>query len=58
MDKIQIKTDTDYQDALKEIERLFDAPYGSKEGDKLDILVTLVEAYEEKHFPIEAPELL
>ena len=47
-----IKTEEDYEAALKEIERLWDASYGSPEGDMLDILVTLVEAYEEEHYPI------
>ncbi|VAW43177.1 Helix-turn-helix motif [hydrothermal vent metagenome] len=51
-----IRTELDYDAALKEIERLWDAPYGSPEGDKLDILVTLVEAYEEEHDPILPPD--
>lgn len=54
--KIQpIKTKKDYQAALNEIEKLMDAKLNSPEGDKLDVLVTLVEAYEEKHYSIEAP---
>jgi len=56
MDIQPIKTEADYNAALKEIECLWDAPYGSPEGDKLDILVTLVEAYEEKHYPILPPD--
>lgn len=51
-----IKTELDYQDALQEIEQLFDAKLNSPECDRLDILTTLVEAYEQKHFPIEAPD--
>ena len=51
-----IKTESDYEAALQEIERLWEAPHGSPEGDKLDILVTLVEAYEEKHYPIPPPD--
>ncbi len=47
-----IKTESDYEDALKKIDQLWDASYGSPEGDKLDILVTLVEVYEEEHHPI------
>lgn len=43
-----IKTEADYEQALLEIESLFDAPLGTPEGDKLEILVTLVEVYEEK----------
>lgn len=51
-----IKTETDYEAALKEIEQLWGANYGSPEGDKLDVLVTLVEAYEEVHYPIPLPD--
>ena len=51
-----VKTETDYEAALKEIEKLWGSNYGSPEGDKLDVLVTLVEAYEEKHYPIPPPE--
>ena len=51
-----IKTELDYQNALQEIEQLFEAEPNSPECDLLDILTTLVEAYEQKHFPIEAPE--
>jgi HTH-type transcriptional regulator/antitoxin HigA len=47
-----IKTEDDYEAALKSIEQLWDASYGSSEGDTLDVLVTLVEAYEEEHHPI------
>ena len=43
-----IKTDTDYQQALQEIESLFDAQPNTPEGDCLDVLTTLVEAYEDK----------
>lgn len=51
-----IRTEADYEAALEEIERLWEAPGGSPEGDKLDVLVTLVEAYEEKHYPIPPPD--
>ncbi len=51
-----IKTEADYKAALKEIERLWDSSYGSPDGDKLDVLVTLVETYEEEHYPIPLPE--
>jgi HTH-type transcriptional regulator/antitoxin HigA len=50
-----IKTETDYQQALKEIERIFDAEPNTPEYEKLDILTTLVEAYEQKHYPIDPP---
>ena len=51
-----IKTKKDYTYALKRIEKLMSAKKDSKEGDELDVLTTLVEAYEEKHFPIENPD--
>jgi len=51
-----IKTEADYQEALKEIDRIFDAEPGTREGDRLDVLTTLVEAYEEKHFHIPLPD--
>ena len=44
MDIHPIKTEADYQAALAEVERLFDATPGTSEGDRLDILATLVEA--------------
>ena len=51
-----LKTEADYKEALKEIERIFDAAPGTREGDRLDVLTTLVEAYEEKHFHIPLPD--
>lgn len=51
-----IKTDADYRAALKEIESLMTAEAGSPEGERLDVLVTLVEAYERRHFPLELPD--
>lgn len=51
-----IRTETDYEAAMQEIDHLWGAAYGSPEGDKLDVLVTLVEAYEEKHYPIPPPD--
>ena len=56
MDIKPIRTESDYDLALCEIDRLWGAAYGSPEGDKLDVLVTLVEAYEEKHYPIPPPD--
>lgn len=50
-----IKTKRAHQAALKEIEALWDARAGSADADRLEVLVLLVEAYEQKHFPIEAP---
>ncbi|MGH6901132.1 MAG: helix-turn-helix domain-containing protein [Geminicoccaceae bacterium] len=51
-----IRTEADYDAALEEIDRLMDATPGTPEGDQLDILATLVEAYEARHHPIEAPD--
>lgn len=51
-----IKTETDYQAALEEIEKLFEAAPDTPEGDQLEVLVTLVEAYEEKHYSIPKPD--
>ena len=51
-----VKTDADYRAALQEIETLMMARPDSPEGEKLDILATLVEAYERKHFPLELPD--
>jgi HTH-type transcriptional regulator/antitoxin HigA len=53
-----IKTDADHEAALKEIERLWDAGEGTADGDRLEILTTLVEAYEEAHFPMDMPDPL
>ena len=51
-----IRTETDYQAALKEVEELFDALPHTPEYDRLDLLSTLVDAYESVHHPIEAPD--
>lgn len=51
-----IKTEADYEAALKKIERLFDAAPGTPAGDRLEVLVTLVEAYEDKHYAIPDPD--
>lgn len=51
-----IRTEEDYQAALEEIERLMDAQPDTPAGDRLDVLATLVEAWEEKHCPIEEPD--
>jgi HTH-type transcriptional regulator / antitoxin HigA len=51
-----IKSEEDYQAALAEVERLFDAKAGSAEGDKLEVLTTLIEAYEEEHYAIPQPD--
>src|SRR6266516_4341417 len=51
-----IRTKADYRAALKEVERLWDAAPGSPQGDRVDVLVTLIEAYEAKHHAIPAPD--
>ena len=56
MDIQPIKTEEDYEAALAEIERLFDAVPNTPEGDRLEVLTTLVEAYEDKHYSIPIPD--
>lgn len=51
-----IRTDADHHAALKEIERLWGAEPGSPEDDRLEVLVTLVHAYEEVHYPMDPPD--
>jgi HTH-type transcriptional regulator/antitoxin HigA len=56
MDMQPIKTAADYAAALQEIEGLMEAAPDTPQGDRLDVLVTLVEAYEARHYPIAAPD--
>jgi HTH-type transcriptional regulator / antitoxin HigA len=56
MDIKPIRNDRDYRRALAEIGNLMDAEDDTPEADRLDVLATLVEAYEDKHWPIEAPD--
>jgi len=56
MDIKPIRTNADYRRALKAIEGLMTAAPNSPEGEKLDVLVTLVEAYESKHYPLDLPD--
>ena len=51
-----IKTEADYEATLKEIEGLMSAGADSPQGDRLDVLATLVEAYEREHYPIGFPD--
>ncbi len=51
-----IKSEADYKLALKRLEEIFDAPIGTSEGDEADILGLLVDEYEKKYYPIEAPD--
>ena len=56
MDIKPVKTDADYHAALREIEMLMVAELDTDEGETLDILVTLIEAYERKHYPLDLPD--
>jgi HTH-type transcriptional regulator / antitoxin HigA len=56
MDIKPIRLEADYERALRRVEELWDSPEGSAEGDELDILTTLIEAYEREHFPIDLPD--
>lgn len=56
MDIRPIKTESDYEWALTEIEHILDADPNTPDGDRLDVLVTLVEAYEDKHYSIPLPD--
>ena len=56
MDIKPIKSERDFGRAMKEIDRLMDARPGTPDGDRLDVLVTLAEAWEERHHAIEAPD--
>ena len=51
-----IKTQRDYRRALKDVEGLMMAKRGTPDGDRLDVLVTLVEAWEAKHYPLDLPD--
>lgn len=56
MDIAPIKSQRDYRRVLKEIEGLMSARRNTPEGDRLDVLVTLVEAWERKHYPLDLPD--
>ena len=51
-----IKTNADYEAALARAETLMDAEPNTSEADELDVLATLIEAYEDKHFPMDLPD--
>lgn len=51
-----IKTEDDYEAVLKRIEALFEAKPNTPQGDELDVLITLVSAYEDEHYPIAAAD--
>ena len=56
MDIKPIKTAKDYENALLEVDKLLDAKINTPEGDRLEIITILIEAYEEKNFPIDSPD--
>ena len=56
MDIKPIRSKSDYRAMLKEVEGLMSARAGSAEGDRLDVLVTLIEAYEARHYPLDLPD--
>ena len=58
MDIRPIRNQRDHTQALREVERLWGARSGTPEADKLEILVTLVDAYEAKHHPIDPPDAI
>jgi HTH-type transcriptional regulator / antitoxin HigA len=51
-----IRTKRDYEAALREVESLWGAKGGTREGDRLDVLATLIDAYEAEHYPIDPPD--
>lgn len=51
-----IRSEADYEKALTEVERLWGARSGTPEGDRLDVLATLIDAYESAHHPIDPPD--
>ncbi len=56
MDIAPLKTKRDYRRALKDVEGLMSAKRDTPDGDRLDVLVTLIEAFETKHYPIDLPD--
>src|SRR5262244_1236556 len=51
-----IRTKADYEKALSDVERLWGAKGGTPEGDRLDVLATLIDAYEAEHYPMDPPD--
>lgn len=51
-----IRSEADYDAALEDVERLWGAKSGTPEGDRLDVLATLIDAYEAKHHPMDPPD--
>jgi len=53
-----LRTEADYQYAIKRLDAIFDAPNGSAEGDEAEILGMLIVKYEKEHYPIEVPDTI
>jgi|SRR5208283_555656 len=53
-----IRSENDYKHALRRVEALWGSPAGSPQGDELEVLVMLLEAYEREHYPIDLPNPL
>ena len=51
-----IRSETDYERAMLEVERLWGTAVGTPQGDRLEILATLIDAYEAQHHPIDPPD--
>ena len=51
-----IRTKRDYEASLREVEHLWGAKAGTRDGDRLDVLATLIDAYEAEHFPMDPPD--
>ena len=51
-----IRSEADYEKSLAEVERLWGAKSGTPEGDRLDVIATLIDAYEAEHYPMEPPD--
>ena len=51
-----IRTEADYDKALREVERLWGAKSGTRNGDRLEVLATLIDAYEAEHYPMDPPD--
>jgi HTH-type transcriptional regulator/antitoxin HigA len=51
-----IRTKVDYEEALAEVERLWGSKAGTPKGDRLDVLATLIDAYEAEHYPMDPPD--
>jgi HTH-type transcriptional regulator/antitoxin HigA len=51
-----IRSKRDYDAALREVDRLWGAKAGTRDGDRLDVLATLIDAYETEHYPMDPPD--